>query len=172
MSKFMPKITVHIQNTFRRFRQNQSGAALVEFAILLPILFATFALIVEGGRLYWSFQNAITGVRDTARYVGRIAPSDLCAPTPSASISNYQGAVATSLSSLSTNDITIALDTLSLECVGVAGEYRVSPTPVAVVTASLTITGLPFSPLFQLVGGSEVAQIQTTVTDRSRIFGP
>lgn len=162
----------HIRKGLRRFGREQSGAALVEFAILLPIMLATFALIAEGGRMFWSFQNAISGVRDTARYVGRIAPSDLCSASPSASINDFQSAVSGTLSSLSTTDITVGLDTLSLECVGTAGEYRVSPTPVAVLTASLTITDLPFAPLFQLVGGSTMTQIQTTVTDRSRVFGP
>ncbi|WP_319546037.1 TadE/TadG family type IV pilus assembly protein [Ruegeria conchae] len=162
----------HISNTLSRFRNDQSGAALVEFAILLPILLVTFALIVEGGRIFWSYQNAITGVRDTARYVGRIAPSDLCTNSPSAAIGDFQAAVSNTLTSLSTTDIAVGLDSLSLECVGNAGEYRVSPTPVAVLTASLTISNLPFTPLFQLVGGSATAQIQTTITDRSRVFGP
>ena len=161
-----------IRNGLRQFRRDQSGTALVEFAILLPIMLATFALIVEGGRIFWSYQNAISGVRDTARYVGRIAPSDLCSAASSASIGDYQTAVANTLSSLSTSDIIVALDSLTLTCVGSAGEYRVSPTPVAVLTASLTITDLPFSPLFALVGGTAAAQIQTTVTDRSRVYGP
>ncbi|NOD48152.1 MULTISPECIES: TadE/TadG family type IV pilus assembly protein [unclassified Ruegeria] len=162
----------HISKTLGRFRNDQSGAALVEFAILLPILLVTFALIVEGGRIFWSYQNAITGVRDTARYVGRIAPSDMCTASPSAAIGDFQAAVSNTLTSLSTTDIAVGLDSLSLECVGLTGEYRVSPTPVAVLTASLTISNLPFTPLFQLVGGSATAQIQTTITDRSRVFGP
>ncbi|WP_170476446.1 TadE/TadG family type IV pilus assembly protein [Ruegeria arenilitoris] len=168
----MSGLSQHIQRVIRRFRRDEAGAALVEFAILLPIMLATFALIAEGGRLFWSYQNAITGVRDTARYVGRIAPADLCSASPSASIGDFQASVATTLTSLSTTNITIGLDDLSLECVGAAGEYRVSPTPVAVLSASLTISDLPFAPLFQLVGGAGMTQIQTTVTDRSRVFGP
>ncbi len=165
-------LSKYIQQEALRLKKDQSGASIIEFAILLPLMLATFALIAEGGRLFWSYQNAITGVRDTARYVGRIAPSDLCAASPSAAISDYQTAVSNTLSSLSTTNITIGLDDLSLECVGTSGEYRVSPTPVAVLTASLTISDLPFAPLFQLVGGAERTQIQTTVTDRSRVFGP
>jgi Flp pilus assembly protein TadG len=162
----------HIKSSFRHFRCNQSGAALVEFSILIPILFVTFALIAEGGKLFWSFQNAITGVRDTARYVGRIAPSDLCSGSPSASISDFQATVATTLTALSTTDVSVGLQSLSLECVGTPGEFRAGPAPVAVVTASLTISNLPFTPLFQLVGGTAVNEIRTTVTDRSRVFGP
>jgi hypothetical protein len=51
----------------------------------------------------------------------------------------------------------------------VVGTYRVSPAPVAQVTANVTIT-FPFAGIFALVGGS-LGQITTDVTDSSRIFG-
>jgi len=164
-------LTSHIRKGLSRFRRNQSGAALVEFAILLPIMFATFALIVEGGRLFWSYQNAITGVRDATRYVARVAPTDLCSDEPSATIASFQFEVSTALTSLSTSQVTVTLDSLALECVGAPGEYRVSPAPIAVVTAELTIVDLPFAMLFTLVGGTPSTQIRTTITDRSRVYG-
>lgn len=159
-------------NMLRRFLGAEDGAALVEFALMLPLMLVLFALIAEGGRLFWSYQNAITGVRDTARHLGRMAPSDMCAATPSAAIGDYSAFVSSTLASLSSGSIQVGLDQLGLECVGVAGDYRVSPAPVAVVTATLTITDLPFAPLFQLVGGASVTQVETTITDRSRVFGP
>jgi Flp pilus assembly protein TadG len=164
-------LTSHISKGLSRFRSNQSGAALVEFAILLPLMFATFALIVEGGRLFWSYQNAITGVRDATRYVARVAPTDLCSAAPSTTIASFQSEVSAALTSLSTSQVTVALDSLGLECVGAPGEYRVSPAPIAVVTAELTIIDLPFATLFALVGGTPSTQIQTTITDRSRVYG-
>ncbi|MDK3072568.1 TadE/TadG family type IV pilus assembly protein [Sedimentitalea sp. JM2-8] len=157
---------------FRRFLGAEDGAALVEFALLLPLMLVLFALIAEGGRLFWSYQNAITGVRDTARHLGRMAPADMCAATPSAAIGDYTGFVTSTLTNLSSGTIEVGLDRLGLECVGAAGDYRVSPAPVAVVTATLTITDLPFAPLFQLVGGASATRIETTITDRSRVFGP
>ena len=160
----------HIPRALRCFFREDSGAALIEFAVLLPLTLVTFGLIAEGGRLFWSYQNVITGVRDSARHLGRIAPSDMCGTTPSASIGSYEGLMTSLLTPLSSEKIDVDLDTLNLECV--VGDYRVSPAPVAVVTASLTITELPFAPLFQLVGVSASTQIETTVTDRSRVFGP
>ena len=38
-----------------RFSKEESGAALVEFAILLPMMLLVFAVIIEGGRLMWSY---------------------------------------------------------------------------------------------------------------------
>ena len=51
---------------------------MVEFAILLPILLLVFAVIVEGGRLMWSYQTVVAGVRDATRYVARAAPANIC----------------------------------------------------------------------------------------------
>lgn len=168
----MERLRRHISARTRKTCAEEDGAVIVEFAILLPILLVTFALIAEGGRLFWAYQNAITGVRDVARYVGRIAPSDMCAASPSAAIGDYSGIVTAELAGLSETGITVSMASLSLECVGAAGDYRVSPAPVAVVTADLTINNLPFAPLFQLVGATALTQIDTSITDRSRIFGP
>lgn len=162
----------HIRSTLLRFKTREDGAVIVEFALTLPIMLITFALIAEGGRLFWAYQDVITGVRDTSRYISRIAPSDMCSPSPSAAIGDYQGLATTQLANLSTPGMTVAIDSLALECVGTAGEYRVSPTPIAVLSASLTIENLPFAPLFQLIGATSLTQIETTVIDRSRVFGP
>ncbi|WP_050931378.1 TadE/TadG family type IV pilus assembly protein [Aestuariivita boseongensis] len=168
----MRNLMHHIRKACQRFRRAEDGAAIIEFAILLPIILVTFALIAEGGRLFWAYQNAITGVRDVARYFGRVAPSDLCATTPSATIGSFQAAAAAELAALSKPGVTVSINALTLECVGTAGDYRVSPAPVAVLSADLTIANLPFAPLFQLVGGTALTQIDTTITDRSRVFGP
>src|SRR5687767_807230 len=61
-----------------RLARNERGVALVEFAILLPILLLLFAVTIEGTRMMWSYQTAIAGVRDAARYLGRITPSNVC----------------------------------------------------------------------------------------------
>ena len=166
----MTEATSHIRKAIDRLVRSESGAAVVEFAILLPLMLVVFGLIAEGGRLFWSYQNAITGVRDTTRHLARIAPADLCSLTPSASIDSYEAMVTAKLASLSVTKIDVALDSIGRECI--TGDFRVSPAPVAVITARLTITELPFAPLFQLAGVSAATSIETTVTDRSRVFGP
>ena len=154
-----------------RFRRDERGAALVEFGIMLPMLLLTFAVVIEGGRLMWSYQTAAAGVRDATRYLARITPPDIC--SAGGSVAGRQGEMETivrnsiSGDSLFPSGITINSVVPSHSCV--TGTYRVSPAPVAQVTANMTIT-FSFGGIFTLVGSS-LGDITTTVTDQSRIFG-
>ncbi|MCB1348871.1 MAG: pilus assembly protein, partial [Maritimibacter sp.] len=58
----------------KTFWQSTSGTALVEFVIVFPMMILFFAIMVEFGRLYWGYQSVVAGVRDAARYVGRVGP--------------------------------------------------------------------------------------------------
>ncbi|MCB2134334.1 MAG: pilus assembly protein [Rhodobacteraceae bacterium] len=154
-----------------RFADDEDGAALIEFAIVLPMMLLVFAVIVEGSRLMLSYQSAISGVRDAARYLARVAPLDIC--TSGGNLNSYTTQLQTIVSqSVSGNSVfpsfvTVNSVTPSLACV--VGTYRVSPAPVAQVTANVTVN-FPFSGVFTLVGGS-LAPITTDVTDSSRVFG-
>jgi Flp pilus assembly protein TadG len=168
----MKRITRHIPETARRFTRSESGAQLVEFAILLPMLLLIFAVIIEGGRLMWSYQATGSGVRDATRYLARVVPSDVCAS--GASVTAWKTSVESIVRDSSTtgdtifpSSITINSVTPSVTCF--AGAYRVPIVGVAEVTASLTIT-FPFAGLFRLAGGDRPT-FNTTVTDQSRIFG-
>lgn len=155
----------------RRFVRAEEGAALVEFAIVLPMMLLVFAVIIEGSRLMLSYQATISGVRDAARYLSRVVPTDIC--TTGGSVSGYNAALMTIVSSSTSGGsvmpsaVTVNSVASSLACV--PGTYRVSPAPVATVTANITVT-FPFAGLFTFAGSS-LALITTTVTDRSRIFG-
>ena len=63
--------------------------------------------------------------------------------------------------------VTVNSVTPSVSCI--TGTYRVSPAPVAQVTASITVN-FAFSGLFTLAGQS-LTTVTTTVTDQSRIYG-
>lgn len=161
--------------TIRRFAADTSGAALVEFAITLPFLLLLFAVIIEGSRMMWSYQTAITGVRDATRYVARAAPADIC--TTGGALYDYVSqAELTEIVSQSTGDGSIfpklvTVDSVSANSDCIAGStftYRNEPA-VAVVSAQITIQ-FPFTGLFALAGAT-VTSLTTTVTDRSRIFG-
>lgn len=154
-----------------RFVRDESGVALVEFAITLPMMLLVFAVIVEGSRLMLGFQNAIGGVRDATRYMSRIVALDIC--STGGSISGYSTQLQTIVSqsilgqSVFPSGVTVNSVTPSYTCV--AGAYRVSPAPVVQVSAQITVN-YPFAGIFTLVGGS-LPNVTTTVTDRSRIFG-
>ncbi|MDU8946028.1 TadE/TadG family type IV pilus assembly protein [Ovoidimarina sediminis] len=156
-----------------RFRREDDGAALVELAILLPVFLMLFAMIIEGGRMMWSYQAVIAGVRDTSRYVARVAPRDLCitgGSIPASVVSSADTMVKQTVQAqrLFPNGITVGTVTVSYTC-SADNSYRGGEAPIAEVTAPLTIR-FPFAGIFRFAGG-DLSTINTTVTDRSRIYG-
>ena len=161
----------------RRFASDTDGAALVEFGLVLPVMLLLFSVTIEGARLMWSYQAAIAGVRDATRYVGRVVPGDICGTSPAtaaqASIMAMQGTVTdivrNSADGLPLFPASITVDDVTPVVVCKAGAYHLSYTPVATVTADMTITW-PFSGIFGLFGGvPPVTHLQ--VADTGRIFG-
>ena len=67
-----------ISSRLKRFRRDEEGVALVEFGIFLPLFLLSFFVIVEFSRVFFSYQGAVVGVRDAARYLARVAPSGIC----------------------------------------------------------------------------------------------
>lgn len=155
----------------RRFLRDEEGTALVEFAVVLPMMILVFAVIVEGARLMLSYQAAISGVRDATRYLSRVLPADICTSGGSASAYTAQLATivrnSTSGRAVFPSAVTVSSVTPSVGCV--SGTYRTSPAGVATVTAAITVN-YPFSGVFSFAGGS-VASVTTTITDSARIFG-
>lgn len=138
---------------------------------MLPVMLLIFAVIIEGGRMMWSYQAAISGVRDAARYLARVAPQDICAS--GGSVSGYAPQLTAIVrdsiqgDTLFPSSLIVTSVAPSLTCQ--AGSYRVSPSPVVEVRARLTMT-FPFAGVFTLTGGSRPA-INTVITDQSRVFG-
>ena len=165
----MLRVLQHIAN---RFRRDESGAALVEFAFVLPMLLLIFGVIIEGGRLFWSYQTTIAGVRDATRYLARAAPNDVC--TTGSSVAGFTGQLTNIVqqssggAGLFPGGVTLNSVTPSYICV--TGTYRGGTVPIATVTANLTVT-FPFSGLFTFFGGAGLATMTTNVTDSNRIYG-
>lgn len=161
----------HLKARLVQFARQESGVALVEFAIVLPIMLLIFAVIIEGSRLMLGYQNAIAGVRDAARYMSRVLALDIC--DVGGSIASYSAELETrvrqSVSGQAVFPTGVTVNSVTPSYVCVAGAYRVSPAPVVTVTAQITVT-YPFSGIFTLVGGT-LPSVTTTVTDRARIFG-
>jgi Flp pilus assembly protein TadG len=161
----------YLPHALRQFIADESGVALVEFAIVLPMMLLTFAVTIEGARLMLAYQSAISGVRDATRYLSRILPATIC--TTGGSATTYTSQLTTivgqSVGGQSVFPSAVTLNSVTPSYACVTGTYRVNPAPVATVSASVTIT-YPFSGIFTLMGGT-VPSVTTTVTDRSRIFG-
>ncbi|MDD9719726.1 pilus assembly protein [Sulfitobacter sp. PR48] len=153
------------------FWRDENGAALVEFAMLLPTLFLCVGLCVEGTRTYWSYQTTITGVRDATRYLSRVVDHDVCLNGGSISVwdDKLTEIVRTSQSGegMFPRAVSISGVSASLSCQN--SGFRGGITGVATVSASLQI-GVPFASLFKLAGIT-AKSVNAQVTDSTRILG-
>ncbi len=153
------------------FHRDESGVAMVEFAIILPMLLLMFAVILEGGRMMWAYQATAAGVRDAARHLARISPETVCVDGGNVNGSSAELLVMISKKSdgsgLFPPSVTIDSVQTGLRCV--AGNFRVSPSAIVSVEADVTIT-FPFAGIFTLVGGSRPT-FTATLEDEHRAFG-
>lgn len=154
-----------------RLGRDDRGAALVEFAILLPMMLLLFAVTIEGGRLFWSYQATIAGVRDASRYLARVAPSDLCAS--GGSLAGYTAQLETivrtraSGAAVFPTGISVTSVTPTFTCG--ASTFRNGAPAIASVRADLQVT-FPFAGVFGLFG-QELNTIDTFVVDQNRVYG-
>ena len=167
-------VTQHaLRRGFGHFWRREDGAALVEFAISLPLILILAMLTVESMRLFWSYQAAIAGVRDATRYLARVAPADLC--TSGGSLSGYatqlEAIVETTITgaALFPAGVSVTSLTPSHTCNTSLG-LRQASVPVATVSANVSIT-MPFSQILRVLGGTPATVINTSVRDQARVYG-
>jgi Flp pilus assembly protein TadG len=166
---------MRILSRIRRFRDDTSGLALVEFAICLPLTLLIFATIIEGGRMMWSFQAAISGVRDATRYMSRTTPADICVNL--GSFDDRKALITDIVRNRVSSDgsdapvlpvrVTVVDVTASPVCEETTPALRISPTPVVQVTALVRIEH-PWSAFFDGALGSES---DVTISDEARAYG-
>jgi Flp pilus assembly protein TadG len=63
----------------RKFLGDGRGAAAAEMALMLPLLVTLLFATFEGGYFLWSEHKVVKGVRDGARYAGRLPFSNYSA---------------------------------------------------------------------------------------------
>jgi Flp pilus assembly pilin Flp len=164
------RVMRHISPILRRFRRDERGAALVEFAMILPIMLIFFATTVEGARMMWSYQAAASGVRDASRYLAMVAPIDAC--TSATAVSGYssdlRGIVLGSVSGATIYPGDITINSVTPSCV--QGTHTGLHFGVVEVTASITID-YPFGRIFTLVGNRALPGFTATVSDQQRVYG-
>jgi hypothetical protein len=166
-----------LAHRLRGFGKDRSGAAMVEFAISLPILLLVTAVVIEGSRITWTHQAAASGVRDAARFLSRITPANLC--DDATGVNNYPteyGARATEIVAArvgapDTRVLPGGVDVIgvipSVDCVDV--DYQTADVAVVEVRVRLQIT-FPFAGAFDFFG-EPLAPLVTEISDESRVFG-
>jgi Flp pilus assembly protein TadG len=173
-----------MRSLLNRFGHRQDGTALVEFAISLPLILVVSFGTIDSMRLFWSYQAAVAGVRDAARYVARVAPDDICT-TPvdlathlagltdpvdvTAIIDSARILDPTDDGALYTRGVTISNVTATIDCVDSLG-LRQAEVPVVRISADLSIV-MPFTEVLTLVGGAGFGTLTTTIVEDARVFG-
>lgn len=180
-----------ITHTFRAFRADQSGAAMVEFGLAALFLPLVIAIVVAGGIIAATHQAASAGVRDAARYVARLAPPDLCETpgnmaTEAAAFlgdaqtivterfptANEQGNFWVLPLAVDPTDSQSAVVSVSFQPDAATEDYNVDGACVTVVEVRVRLTmDLPFGGVFGLLGGERRDTVTTEVFDRSRVYG-
>ena len=168
------------------FRKKEDGVALVEFAIFLPLFVLSFFVIVEFSRTFFSYQGAVAGVRDAARYAARTYDPGLCvnasngsggtaiigtAATPDITYGIVERNMVNEIAALPEN-IRIVQVSTNYRCVvpSTAGTYRQAEVPIVMVFATIEIT-LPLGRILELNGRPLIPSITTVIGDESRVFG-
>lgn len=168
-----------------RFRRRDDGAAIVEFAVVMPILALAFFVVVEFSRLFFNYQAAIQGVRDATRYMARTTAEDICVgqttSTPTSfgptEIVTQQGTfypiiernMQTEIEGLLPLNVKLLQVRSGTRCV--AGTFSEPVVPVAEIQATFEVT-FPMIGVLELVGAVNFDHpIQHTVVDQSRVYG-
>lgn len=165
----------------RQFREETSGAAMVEFAIALPLLLLVLAIVVEGSRITWIHQVAASGVRDASRYLARSQQSAVCGTAASVQAFNSNATIAARVQEIVTSSVDLTDTIVPSGVRGVVVSHSLDCTPVEftgmgttlvpVVEVAVTLTiDFPFGGVFDLFG-DPLEPLTTVVTDESRIYG-
>lgn len=173
---------------FGRFRREEEGVALVEFALFLPLFLLAFFTIVEFSRLFFSYQGALTGVRDATRYMARTLSSETCEGLAGGTKVNltreetpgpgniYYNIVLRNMDTELAQVLPVNVELLYVQpayfCVeGAAPDsYRQLRVPMAEIEARFRVT-LPLVGILELNGQPIIDPIEHSVVDQSRIYG-
>ena len=163
----------------RAFKSEQSGAAMVEFAIAIPCLLLVLAIIIEGTRFAYAHQAAASGLRDATRYVARIAQENPCLAGQAAGNTQLQadfdGRVddivnfrfGTVNESVLPGGVTVTDVTPVLRCKAV--DYSTTDISVVEITATLEYEFI-FGGAFDFFNDRRDG-FAFSISDQSRIFG-
>lgn len=159
--------------SIRTFASDTGGAALVEFAISLPLILVVAYGAIDSMRLFWSYQATIAGVRDATRYLARVAPDDICAT--GGTVTDFEPALRDIVDgtiageALLPQGVSVTGLTAGVACIADLG-LRQAQVPIVTVTADLRLE-LPYTGVLSLVGGTGWGTVTTGVTEQARVYG-
>lgn len=130
----------------RRFQRDERGALVVEFGLIVPILFLLVFGIVDFGRAYFTMNNLAAAVREGARY-GAVLSNPLDGTWPD---------------SVKKRVVDFSY-TFGGARLGTPNVTTVTDTAAGTVTVTAAYTFRPITPLLNLIGLDSIPMRQTAV---------
>ncbi len=123
-------------------RSTQSGVALVEFALVLPLILLLSILCVEFGRAIHEYNIVTQSVRDAARHLTTLNPESGQAQAANLVVYGNTGGAGSPLAR-------------GLSVDRVSSSWQVTGTSPAIRIVTVTVTGYAFESMFTTVFGQE-----------------
>lgn len=129
----------------------QKGAALIELALIIPLMLLLSLIVIEFGRALYEYNTVTKSVRDAVRYLSAQTPNTLCGNAQNLVVYGSIGSGSTALApGLKTNAVSCSWQT--------AGTFPL------INTVTVTVTGYRFQSMASSVFG-------TTLTNGGITFG-
>jgi Flp pilus assembly protein TadG len=140
-------------------RGHERGAAVVEFALVVPVLLAILLMVFSGGAAYAHKISLANAAREGARY-GATVPMEQCTPTTSCGGSTWAQLV---------RSVTVSRSDGALAAGGVCVALVSGPgtAPVAIDADHTTAGGT--SPCYVDGSADDGERVQVTVTRQDRV---
>ncbi len=159
----------------KSFSRDDNGSALVEAAIVIPVLLTVFLGVFEFSALFWEQQLISSGVRDAARYLSRclgvsersdcLNVSETAVEEAAKNLAVYgsiSGGTVTRVPDWAVDEVKISFATID----NAGGTYRGPPT-IRTVTVSTTYT----HPSLGFLGYLGLPNLSFSVSHQERVAG-
>jgi len=134
--------------------KRQRGVAMIELAIVLPLLLAICFGITEFGRAIYTYDTLAKSARDAARYLSTQAAGSTTAATTARNLVRYGNPAGTG--SLLVPGLTAGMVTIcDASITSCTGNINQGTNP-SISTVTLTITGYPFTPVLDLLAFTRI----------------
>lgn len=129
-------------------KNRQRGVAMVELAIILPLLLAICFAITEFGRAIYTYNTLAKSARDAARYLSTQAAGSTTAATTARNLVLHGNPAGTG--PLLVPGLTAGMVDLcdKVSCVATNSNQGTNPS---ISTVTVTISGYPFNPVIDLL---------------------
>lgn len=156
---------------WRSINRDETGVALIELAVVLPILAVLSLGIMEFSNLYYKYQLVQNGVRDAARYAASLpyAPTDAAqnGRIKNFAVTGQPSGGSRRISWWTAANVSVTWSTVANPALsGGLQSYRYSgDVPVVTVSASVPYSSLGF------LGFLQVGSLTIKSSHKERVFG-